>query len=73
LIDEANSSADIFENKDLKLKSTLNLASEGKHNFGKNYKIHVNELKNSLVGICIDDNFLKIFNEEKVYRNYQSR
>jgi len=67
---------DIFENRDLKILKTLNFLNENNNNknFEEILKFKIKEIsQNSLLGIFMDDNSIKIFDEKKIRRNFKAK
>lgn len=72
LFDESTGSLDIVENKTLKVKNTINLSTPS---VGRNSRIMIKDLKekDSFIGVFIDGSVLKVFNEDKIIRSFESK
>lgn len=61
-----------MENKSFRIINTINLTTQ---NVSGNFKLAIRDLKekDSLIGVFIDGSVLKVFNEDKIIRNFESK
>jgi glutamine amidotransferase PdxT len=72
MFDEITGSIDIVENKNFKIKNSINMSAQ---KVSSNYKISLEQLKekDSFIGVFIDGPVLKVFNEDKILRSFESK
>jgi len=72
MFDEITGSIDIVENKNFQIKNSINLSAQ---KVSSNYKISLEQLKEKdlFIGVFIDGPVLKVFNEDKIFRSFESK